>query len=60
MLGLPDSLDAVVTDRIARREREAANWRLVRAARVASPARPVGGHVAWVPRKRMKLHPRHP
>jgi hypothetical protein len=59
MLDLPDSLEAAVTDRIARREREAANWRLVRTGRRASPARPVVGHVAWLPRKRMKLHPRH-
>jgi hypothetical protein len=60
MLDLPDSLDAAVTDRIARREREAADWRLVRAARRAPPALPVAGRVAWLPRRSLKLHPRHP
>jgi hypothetical protein len=60
MLELQDSLDAAVTDRITRRERQAADWRLVRAARRSPPALPVAGRVAWLPRKGLKLHPRHP
>jgi hypothetical protein len=60
MLELQDSLDAAVTERIARREREAADWRLLRAARKAPPALPAVWRLTWVPRMRMRLHLRHP
>jgi hypothetical protein len=60
MLELQDSLDAAVTDRITRREREATDWRLVRASRRSPPAPPLAGRVAWLPRQSLKLHPRHP